>query len=865
MLKDKEIKKQFRPIFAQDPDKYYATEILKRNGFRRSICTKCSKPFWSVVADRTTCDDPACSGGFRFFGNTPAKNSMDYIQTWKTFEKMFQKMGYTSIARYPVVARWRDDMDFVIASITDFQPFVVSGEVKPPANPLVIPQFCMRFNDIDNVGITGAHYTGFVMIGQHAFVPPEQWDQKKYFSDIYTWLTEGLGLPKEEITFHEDVWAGGGNFGPCMEYFSRGLELGNQVYMTNEVTPTGIKELKIKVLDMGMGHERNAWFSQGTSTSYETTFPTVVKKLYERTGVKVNHEVMNKFLPYSSYLNVDETDDINKVWADIAHKMHMEPQELKDTVLPLAAIYSIADHTRSLLFAISDGGLPSNVGGSYNLRVILRRALTLIDQFGWKIDLIEVAKWHAEYLRPLFPELEQNLDIVTKVLNVEKQKYDQTKEKTKSIVTSLLNKGEISEEKLLEVYDSNGISPELVREEAKKLGQKVHVPDDFYMKVAARHETVEKNSDYKDNQNATLQIDNLPPSKGTYYGEFREFEFDAKITAVHENILVFEETKFYPTSGGQDHDIGLVTHHGVDYNVVNVIKQGASILHVLEKGGPFKVGEIVHCKIDKERRLQLTFHHSSTHIINAAARKILGNHINQAGAKKTTEKAHIDVTHFQNITPEEQKAIEDEANRIVAMAVPVEKSFLSRDEAEKRFGVGIYQGGVVPGKQLRIVDIKGIDVEACGGTHINNTKDVEKIKILKTTKIQDGIVRIVFTAGKAATEADSHVQNIVDEACKLLGVTPEQLPARADELFTAWKKADKFVGKLTSPDYVARIKSGEIPKPDLELKSTQIMQGDPLQETAKLLKTQKEHVLKTLKRFLSELEESKKQIAEKLG
>jgi alanyl-tRNA synthetase len=278
MLKDKEIKAKFRPIFAQDPERYYATKVLKSHGFMRGICEKCTKPFWSVHKTQKVCGDPSCSGGFRFFGDTPAKNKMDYVETWKRFETMFREMGYTPIARYPVVARWRDDMDFVIASIADFQPYVVSGEVSPPANPLVIPQFCLRFNDIDNVGITGAHYTGFVMIGQHAFVTPDRWNQDKYFSDIYTWLTKGLGLPKEEITFHEDVWAGGGNFGPCMEYFSRGLELGNQVYMTNEVTSQGVKELKIKVLDMGMGHERNAWFSTGTSTSYETTFPTVVNR-----------------------------------------------------------------------------------------------------------------------------------------------------------------------------------------------------------------------------------------------------------------------------------------------------------------------------------------------------------------------------------------------------------------------------------------------------------------------------------------------------------------------------------------------------------------------------------------------------------
>jgi len=117
-----------------------------------------------------------------------------------------------------------------------------------------------------------------------------------------------LGLPKEKITFHEDAWAGGGNFGPCMEFFSRGLELGNQVYMLYERLEEGRSELKLKVLDMGMGLERNAWFSQGTATSYETTFPTVMKHLYNKTGIEVDRDIVQAFLPWAAYLNIDEVE-----------------------------------------------------------------------------------------------------------------------------------------------------------------------------------------------------------------------------------------------------------------------------------------------------------------------------------------------------------------------------------------------------------------------------------------------------------------------------------------------------------------------------------------------------------------------------
>ena len=156
MPTDKEVKKEFKLKASKDPDKYYATSVLKEDDFKRKHC-KCGIWFWTTT-NSDVCGNPACSGGFRFFGEKVAKKELDYIQVWTEFSKHFKERGYTPIKRYPVVARWRDDTDFVQASIYDFQPYVVSGEVEPPANPLVVPQMCLRFNDIDNIGITGAHY-----------------------------------------------------------------------------------------------------------------------------------------------------------------------------------------------------------------------------------------------------------------------------------------------------------------------------------------------------------------------------------------------------------------------------------------------------------------------------------------------------------------------------------------------------------------------------------------------------------------------------------------------------------------------------------------------------------------------------------
>ncbi len=841
MPTDKEIKKEFKAKASKEPDKYYATSVLKAEGFSRGKCEKCGTFFWSTTHSKV-CGNPACSGGFRFIGGTPAKKKLDYIGVWTEFAKLFKKWGYTPIKRYPVVARWRTDTDFVQASIYDFQPYVVSGEVEPPANPLVVPQMCLRFNDIDNIGITGAHYCAFVMIGQHAFMKPSEWNQAKYFTDIHNWLKQGLGLINDEITFHEDAWAGGGNFGPCMEYFSRGLELGNQVYMLFEQTPNGYKELNLKVLDMGMGHERNAWFTQGKSTSYETTFPTVVNKLHEIAGVKVDHELMQKFLPYSSYLNVDEVEDINKVWRFVAEQIGVDVKELREKILELAALYSVAEHSRALLVALSDGALPSNVGGGYNLRAILRRALSFIDKYQWKIYLPDVCNWHADYLKPLFPELSENLDEVTKILEVEKSKYEATKQKTHSMISKLV-KEEIGDKKLLLLYDSYGITPEIVREESLKFGKKINVPEDFYARVAELHERHEQ--EHATKKEEKLDLSDVPETKALYYFDYAKTKFKARIVKIIDNKVILNETYFYPTSGGQIHDLGKIEGN----DVIDVFKQGSIIIHVLKEKPKFIEGGEVECEIDLERRSQLAKHHTSTHIINAAARKVLGNHINQAGAKKDIDKATIDLTHYQSITDKETEQIEKEANKLVKESITVHSSFVPRTEAEQTYGMTIYQGGAVPGKLLRIVNIDGIDVEACGGTHLKNTSEAGEIKILKATKISDGIVRLYFTAGESAKKEGKKEKEILEEAAKLLNVKVEQLPARVNELFEKWKLAKKAVEKKKKID----IK-------ELELISKEEFKGNVLDKISEILKTQPEHVVKTVKRFLRELEEMKGKI-----
>ncbi len=843
MKTDKELKKWFKGVASKEPDKYYATDILKREGFERKKC-KCGTYFWTVNADQAVCGDPACQGGTNVVESNPAKAKLSFIEVWEQFRKMFSEWGYKPVKRYPVVSRWNPTTDFTMASIAAFQPYVISGEVEPPAKKLVIPQFCLRFGDVDNVGITGAHCTGFIMIGQHMFVPKEEWDQNKAFEDIYRYITEGVGLPASELTLHEDAWAGGSNYGPCMEFFSRGVELFNQVYMLYEHSDSGDRELPIKVLDMGLGMERVAWFSQGTSNIYEAVFPEVLRKLEERTKVKYDSELFKRFSPYSSLLNIDEVEDINKAWKQVGEKLGMEGALLKERILPMTAIYSIAEHTRALLVALNDGALPSNVGGGYNLRVILRRALSFIDQFGWKLELKEVAKWHAEELKDLFPELLENIDEVGKILDVETGKYRTSKEKAKQIVERIIHK-EITTETLLKLYDSDGISPEMVREEAKRHDKRIEVPDNFYAQVAALHEQKEKK--LATHKEVGIDLSGVPDTEILYWGTHKLLDFEAKVLKVIGDKVVLDKTAFYPTSGGQLHDIGKLG----DADVVDVFKQGAHAVHVV-KGGKLKEGDVVKGHVDEARRMQLATHHTATHIVNGAARKVLGRHVWQAGAAKTMEKSRLDITHYDSLSTEEMGAIEQVANEIVKQDLPVNKMVLPRKEAEEMYGFVLYQGGAVPGKTIRVVEIPGFDVEACGGTHLDRTGETGEIKLLKSSKLQDGIVRLEFVAGKAVAKAEKQETAKLGEIAKLLGVENSQVPSRAEELFAVWKKAKKAAKKKQDLD----------PK-ELELTVLSESPGDDdelLEKTAQILKTQQQHVENTIKRFLKEIEEMKKKL-----
>ncbi|MFQ5976660.1 MAG: alanine--tRNA ligase [Candidatus Heimdallarchaeota archaeon] len=819
----KTFKKAKKQELAQEFAKYYPCETMKELGFTRKTC-HCGNNFWTLQSDRTTCGDPACEGGYHFIGNPPTSKRYGYEESWRAFAKTFEEFGHTEIPRYSVVARHRDDTDFTQASIYDFQPYVVQGLVEPPANPLVVPQFCLRFNDLPNIGLTGSHNSLFIMMGQHVFNRPGKFI---YFKDdaikyLQSWLTIGMGIPAEEITWVEDIWAGGGNWGPSMEFFVRGMELGNCVFMEFQLLPDGSsRELQTQVIDMGSGLERYPWVSQGTPTSYDVVFPFALSKAYHRTGTRPK-DFWSRFAPYAGFLNFDEVENLSGEWQRIAQILEMDSQEIRTEIQPMKDLYAIVEHARALLVAIADGGLPSNVGGGYNLRFLLRRTLSLIDHYNYDLTLSEMADWHMDELKTFFPELQKAREgSLYQILEVEEQRYRKTLKKGRKALRSILKKKQsLQVEELVDIYDSQGITPEIAQDVAKEMKISLKIPENFIEKVQEKHE--QRKSPVVMEEHPILDLANLEPTRKLFYELHDEAEFTAQVLAVFEKrYVVLDQTLFYPTSGGQICDSGTLNN----FLVREVFFQGPVIIHDTINAS-FDVGDQVKGMIDLEARKSVMRMHTATHIINEAARNILGPHVWQAGALKTPTRARLDITHYESLSFQQEQKIELQANRIVIENRNVSTDELTRDEAERLYGQRIYQGGAVPGEKLRIVTVAEWDVEACGGTHSERTGDIGLIKLLNSERIQDGIVRLNFIAGDVAVAAMQKRDRILRDIEELWGVPEKDISQTADRFFREWKQQKKRL-KAMAPQIIATQIQEKLTTGEKELIVLEVETDDP--------------------------------------
>ena len=726
-------KKEILEKFSADPQRYYNVNLFEDQGFERKSCNVCNRFFWTLDSERDKCPDHS-EDTYSFIGEPPTSKRFDYTQAWKEVESFFVKNNHTSINRYPVVCRWRDDLYFTIASIVDFQRVMGSKVAfEFPANPLVVPQTCLRFKDLENVGVTGRHFSSFCMIGQHSIPNEEGYWKDECVNLDFNLLTQQFGIAKKEITFVEDVWEGGGSFGSSLEYFVRGLELGNAVFTEFQGDLSNYKTLDQRIIDMGAGLERFAWITMGTPTAYDCCFGPITEKLIQDAGIDADSSVL---VPYFTEIakNLELYNDLSQVRKNTIKSTGLSDEQISRIITPLEGIYLIIDHIRTLIFAISDGALPSNVGGGYNLRMMLRRIISTMDRLKLKFDLDEIIDIQIDYLKNTYPELEKTRQDVKEIISIETGRYDSSKQRMQKIVSKLDKQPNV--EDLIRLYESDGVTPEYLKE-MKIISE---IPSTFYGKLAELHQSK------KQREQESFPLEGIPDTELLFYGDDPR-EFDAKVLKSFENFVVLDRTAFYARGGGQEPDHGKIG----DCEIVDITKHGNVVVHKI-KGDMPKDGETVSCVVDAKRRDGITKNHTSTHIINTSARSVLGSWVWQHSAFKEEDHARLDITHHSALTDDDVEKIEQAANSIVEKSIPVKIENFDRGAAEQKYGFRIYQGGVVPVKSVRIVSIGDLDIEACGGTHVSNTSDVEEIKITRTKRIQDGVVRIEFVSGESAKE-----------------------------------------------------------------------------------------------------------------
>jgi len=725
------------------------------------------------------------------------------------FLSFFEENGHKRIRPYPVVARWRDDVFLVGASIYDFQPYVTEGLIPPPANPLVISQPSIRFTDIDNVGPTlGRHDLMFEMGGAHAFNYP---DKEIYWMDQtiryhHQLATKKFGLKSDTLSYKEHFWSGGGNAGPDVECLCAGLEISTLVFMQYKVEGDKLTKLPIRTVDTGYGIERWAWLSQGKPSAFQVIYGPVLDKIFELASVKFDEKLVAEVVPYSSYMNVERGGDRISARKKIAEILHMNWQDLEKTLTPIENAMTVADHTKTIAFLLSEGVVPSNVEEGYLTRLLIRRTYRILHQLGIENKLLEIIDSQIDYWRQDFPQLHDMQHEIAEAIKSEEAKYQRTLDRGSELVKKIANElkrngqTQIPPETLVELYDSHGLVPDVVRELADPLQVSLNLPTDFYRMVAQKHLNKKGTSQTKTpDEYSTIEsrVEQLPDTTALYYKDPFKKQFEAKVQAAFNNLLVLDQTCFYPEGGGQPGDTGELETTKGTVRVVDTQKLGRVILHRLEGKTP-EIGEIVRGTIDWNRRINLMRHHTATHLILGAARRVLGQHAWQAGAQKGVETSRIDISHYERITEDQIKQIERLATEVALDDIPVESQWLPRDKAEQTYGYILYQGGAVPGKELRIIKIGNWDVEACGGTHCTRTGQVGTIKILHSERIQDGVERIIFAAGTQALRAAEEQERKLKDISSIVEAPVEKLNQHVQTLVIENKKLLQRLDKLSA-------------------------------------------------------------------
>ena len=791
----------------------YTLPFFKQEGFVRKHCPKCDEYFWTQNADQETCGESGSDecGCYTFLGNPATSKKFSLSEMREAFLSFFEQNGHTRIKPYPVVARWRKDIYLTHASIIDFQPYVTEGISPPPANPLVISQPCIRLTDISNTGPTfGRHLTIFEMGGAHAFNYP---DKEVYWKDDtvrfhHRFATECLGIKSEEVIYKEGVWVGGGNAGPDVECICRGLEVGTLVFMQYKVVGEDFVELPIRTVDTGYGIDRFTWISQGVPSLFQAIYGNLLDKVMSMAGItNVDNDFLSRVAKYSGLVSVDKRANRLVARKRVSELTGIDMQTLDKVLIPIENAWAVTDHTKTLSFMLSEGVVPSNIQEGYLARLLFRRVYRLMRSLNMEpAKLYDIVEMQADYWGKDFPRIKEMQKEIIEMLKVEEEKFVETLKRGEGMVKRIASDlkikgaGKLPMDTLTELYDSHGLPPEIVKQAAEKEGVEVEVPENFYALIANRHMQAPKPVEEEESKaEATIEkiAEQLPATEQLYYTDVYQKEFDAKVLKIiNGTYVVLDKTCLYPEGGGQPTDQGWLTSGNATFEIIDVQKIGKVIVHKLKTSAAFNEGSIVHGIIDWDRRYSLMKAHTVTHLINGAARRVLGEHVWQSGTQKGLETSRLDISHYQRLTPDEIHQIEDLANQAIGANLKVETTWLPRNEAETRYGFRLYQGGAVPGKEIRVVKTGDWDVEACAGTHLGHTGEVGFVKIIYTERVQDGVERLGYVVGLKALKAVQEQESLLWKISEVLTAPLDKLDKTVEKVVKELKEANVEKRKL---------------------------------------------------------------------
>ncbi|WP_026693823.1 alanine--tRNA ligase [Peribacillus kribbensis] len=696
-----------------------------------------------------------------------------------------------------------------------------------PSNPRITnAQKAIRTNDIENVGKTARHHTFFEMLGNFSigdyfkeeaitwaweFLTDEKWigfDKEKLSVTIHPedeeafklW-NEKIGIPSERIIrLEENFWdIGEGPSGPNTEiFYDRGAEYGddpndpelfpggenerylevwNLVFSQFNHNPDGsYTPLPKKNIDTGMGLERMASVVQNVPTNFDTDlFIPIIQATEKISGVK--------------YGSDSESDTAFKV---------------------------IADHIRTVSFAVGDGALPSNEGRGYVLRRLLRRAVRYAKKINinrpFMFDLVSVV---GDIMKDFYPQVSEKHDFIETVVKNEEERFHETLNEGLSILSEVIkkekekNSSTISGEDVFRLYDTYGFPVELTEEYAEEEGMKVDHEGFEQAMEAQRERARAARQDVGSMQvQGGVLGDITEESKFTGYdhleadGIVQAIVKDGELTETaqegDEIQLVLSETPFYAESGGQIADIGTIIGENVKLIVQDVQKapNGQNLHKAVVESGTLVKGSSVHSAVSAENRSGITKNHTATHLLHQALKDVLGVHVNQAGSLVQNDRLRFDFSHFGQIKPEELEKIEEIVNTKIWESIPVQIDYKQLNEAKEMGAMALF--GEKYGDIVRVVQVGRYSLELCGGCHVPNTSSIGLFKIVSESGIGAGTRRIEAVTGASAYRQLKDQIAILQDASAKLKSSPKDLPGRIEAVMAEMKELQRENESLTA-------------------------------------------------------------------